>query len=81
MSGRLFPGDTIVVMPNVNCRCTTRTGRCDGGNDEFAPALWHRGSSYVGVVADVHGFDTVVVDHDGGRDFVPYDNCHRRADP
>ncbi len=75
--GRIFPGDTVVVMPSVRCNSALRSGRCNGGDDEFIPALWHRGSSYVGVVVDVDRFHTVVVDHDGERDFVPYDNCHQ----
>lgn len=74
---RIFPGETVIVVPEIRCATTLRSGRCDG-NDVVVPALWHNGTTYSGVVVDVHGFDTVVVEHDGQRDFVPYDRCVQR---
>jgi hypothetical protein len=71
---RIMPGDTVTVVPSVRCTSTKRI--CDGGDcDSFIPAPWHTGHIYQGVAVDVDRFWTVTVEHAGGTDFVPYDNC------
>jgi len=72
---RIFEGETVTVMPQHRCECGLRSGRCDGRNDVVVPALWHKGRMYSGVVAAILDDWTVAVDHNGERDFVPYDCC------